>query len=272
MLKEYRIEWVGTPNYTAGRGGRIPLAIVNHITAGLYPGTLSWLQNPQSKASAHYLILKNGRILQLVRDEDTAWANGIVNQPNWPLYDGTNPNRYTLSIEHEALAGQSLTDSQYQATLWLHRQLIDKWKIPVSKDTIIGHNRIDTINRANDPGPAFPWERLLADLQNTGGGAMPEPWKIQLVEAALRSGLITQKHDPDEVAAKWFVLGAALNILDQIRNAPAPPVSGDWKSFIMQRAQSEGLINDAHNPDDPAAKWFVLAVVLNLLEKTASTP
>ena len=162
----HEVKWVGTPNYTKGRGGRKPLAIVNHITAGKYPGCLSWLQNPSAKASANYLITKAGQILQLVKDEDTAWANGGVNKPSWSLYDGTNPNRYTISIEHEALAGESLTEAQYQATLWLHRQLVAKHGIPVDTEHIIGHNRIDTVNRPNDPGPNFPWQRLFNDLAN----------------------------------------------------------------------------------------------------------
>ncbi|EHL03999.1 hypothetical protein HMPREF0322_05286 [Desulfitobacterium hafniense DP7] len=42
-----------------------------HTTAGYYPGCLSWMQNPKSQVSAHYLVLRNGRILQMVKDEDT---------------------------------------------------------------------------------------------------------------------------------------------------------------------------------------------------------
>lgn len=214
-----QIEWVGTPNYTPGRSGRVPQAIVNHITAGLYPGTLTWMQNPAAKASAHYLILQNGRILQLVKDEDTAWANGIVNRPNWSLYDGTNPNRYTLSIEHENLSGGSLTEAQYQASLWLHKRLIERWKIPITRDNIIGHNRIDSINRPNDPGPYFPWDRLFADLLKwQGGEQVAEPWKVKLVEQALQEGLISEYHNPDDPASKWFVLAVALNLLKKVNS------------------------------------------------------
>jgi N-acetylmuramoyl-L-alanine amidase len=161
-----KIEWAGTPNYTKGRAGRKPTAIVNHITAGNYPGCLVWMCNPKAQASAHYLVTKAGQIFQLVRDEDTAWHAGAANKPTWPLYDGTNPNRYTLGIEHEGFDG-SLTEAQYQATLWLHRQLVAKHGIPVDKDHIIGHYRIDSVNRPNCPGPKFPWGRLFADLAVT---------------------------------------------------------------------------------------------------------
>ncbi|HHY28799.1 MAG TPA: N-acetylmuramoyl-L-alanine amidase [Desulfitobacterium dehalogenans] len=161
-----QIEWVGTPNFRSGRNGRKPLAIVDHITAGYYPGCLSWMQNPQSQASAHYLVLKDGRILQLVKDENTAWHAGIVNRPDWSLYDGTNPNYYTIGIEHEGMPGDGLTEAQYQSTLWLHKQLIAKYPAITADDQhIIGHYRIDSINRPNCPGPKFPWSKLFADLK-----------------------------------------------------------------------------------------------------------
>ncbi|AFL99778.1 negative regulator of beta-lactamase expression [Desulfitobacterium dehalogenans ATCC 51507] len=161
-----QIEWVGTPNFRSGRNGRKPLAIVDHITAGYYPSCLSWLQNPESQASAHYLVLRNGRILQLVEDKNTAWHAGIVNQPNWSLYDGTNPNFYTIGIEHEGRPGDGLTEAQYQSTLWFHRELLAKYPaIKIDSDHIIGHYRIDSINRPNCPGTKFPWAKLFADLK-----------------------------------------------------------------------------------------------------------
>jgi N-acetyl-anhydromuramyl-L-alanine amidase AmpD len=167
-MNQVKIEWVGTKNFSEGRGGRKIIAIVNHITAGLMPGCLSWLQNPKAQASAHYLVTRDGRILQLVKDGDTAWHAGIVNKPNWKLYDGTNPNRYTIGIEHEGFPNEPLTEIQYQATLWLHRQLVAKHGIPVDNDHIIGHYRIDSIRRPNCPGPKFPWDRLFEDLKGKG--------------------------------------------------------------------------------------------------------
>lgn len=158
------IQRAGTPNFRAGRKGRKIIAIVDHITSGAFPGCLSWLQNLKAEASAHYVVTKAGAIYQLVKDEDTAWHAGIVNKPSWALYDGTNPNRYTIGIEHEGTDG-TLTEAQYQATLWLHRQLIVQWGIVADKDHIIGHYRIDSVNRPNCPGPNFPWMRLLGDLQ-----------------------------------------------------------------------------------------------------------
>ena len=161
------IEWAPSPNYGKGRKGRKIIAIVSHITAGTFPGCLSWMRNPQAKASAHYLVTRQGKIYQMVRDEDTSWHAGAVNKPSWPLYDGSNPNRYTIGIEHEALPGERLTEMQYQATLWLHKQLIARHGIPIDEGHIIGHYRIDSVNRPNCPGPGFPWQRLFSDLKGS---------------------------------------------------------------------------------------------------------
>ncbi|MEN6463427.1 MAG: N-acetylmuramoyl-L-alanine amidase [Syntrophomonas sp.] len=42
----------------------------------------------------------------------------------------------------------------------------------------------------------------------------------------------------------------------------------DWKSKIMSQAKEAELIHDDHEPDDPAPKWFVLAVALQILNNS----
>ena len=185
----YQIKQNLSPNFKQGRNGRSIIAIVDHITGGSFPGCLSWMCNPEAKASAQYLVTSAGEIYQLVREEDTAYHAGIVQRPSWSLYDGTNPNRYTIGIEHENLGGGALTEAQYQATLWLHRQLVQKYGISVDADHIIGHYRIDSVNRPNCPGPEFPWARLFSDLKGESG--MPTV-TIRVGSLALQGVLIGQ--------------------------------------------------------------------------------
>ena len=63
-----------SPNFTEGRKGYKPIAIVDHITSGNYPGCLSWLCNPEAKASSNFLITKKGEVFCLVDSNDTARA------------------------------------------------------------------------------------------------------------------------------------------------------------------------------------------------------
>jgi len=157
------IIWKQSPNFSLGRNGKRIIAIVNHITAGAFNGAVAWLSNPASQASAHYVVSKMGEIVQLVAEENRAWHAGMVKNPNWSLYDGTNPNNYTIGIEHEGYDG-TLSELQYQATLWLHKQIITKYGLPADTNHIIGHYRVDSVNRPNCPGPNFPWQRLFTDL------------------------------------------------------------------------------------------------------------
>jgi N-acetyl-anhydromuramyl-L-alanine amidase AmpD len=155
-----------SPNFHIGRNGKKIIAIVDHITAGAFPGCLSWLCNPKAQASSHYLVTKKGVIYQLVLDENTAWHAGVVHDCKWLLYDGSNPNYCTIGIEHEALAGEALTEAQYQATLWLHRQLVEKYKIPIDGLHIVKHSAINAGHIC--PGAGFPWNRLFSDLEGDG--------------------------------------------------------------------------------------------------------
>lgn len=164
------IIWKGSPNFSSPQGYK-PLAIVDHIMSGTLTGTDSWFANSASKVSSHFGVGKNGAIHQYVELKNPAWANGSVNKPNWPLLiSGVNPNYYTVSIEHEGESGDVMPEAQYQATLALHRWLIETLGIPVTRDTIIGHYRIDSVNKSRCPGTGFPWDRLFKDLQ--GGNNM----------------------------------------------------------------------------------------------------
>jgi len=190
------------------------------------PGTLSWLRDPRSKVSSHYLVTKDGRIFQLVREEDTAYAVGIVNRPDWPLYDGTNPNYYTLSIEHEALPGQTLTEDQYQATRWLHQSLIKRWNIPLDGDHIIGHYRLDSVNRKNDPGPGFPWKRQFADLKAYAEGSAPSPRPIKIrAGKKVISGLQIGNRSYAWVRELASALGRRVEWDQATRTAVVPPAA-----------------------------------------------
>jgi len=151
------------------RNGRKIIAIVDHCTDGLIPGCLQWLQNPISQASAHYVIGRDGNIYKLVNESDASWGAGVIDQCTWPLYDGTNPNKYVINLEHEGYLTQGgdgiLTEIQYQSTLWLHRLLIAAYAIPIDNLHIIKHSEINANH--NCPGPNFPWVRLFNDLNAT---------------------------------------------------------------------------------------------------------
>jgi len=143
--------WRPSPNYWQGRDGQRLTGIVLHATAGLEPGPVEWFQSAASQVSAHYIVNRDGTVIQTVREADSAWHAGEVTS-NSRFYRGVNPNRTTIGIEHERDASNSspVMPAQLAASLALVRSIIRRHG-PLE---IITHDEID-VGRVC-PGPGFP--------------------------------------------------------------------------------------------------------------------
>lgn len=151
-------------NYTKGRGGKKPIAIVIHLMDGYLKGTDAWFRNPKAQASTHYGIGKDGTIYQWVEESDTAWGNGRVLNPTWKLIDPkVNPNQTTISIEHEGFSGANWTEAQYAADVELIKEIAARNKIPLDADHIIIHSEIYNA-KPNCTGQGFDKAKLLGLL------------------------------------------------------------------------------------------------------------
>lgn len=178
------IEKKQSPNYTQGRNGYKPDIIVCHITEGAFDGAVSWLTNKQSEASAHFVVSKTGKVIQLVNLEDTAWCNGTSTVASDSRYYGksyiaavrnrkTNANYCTISIEFE---GYSATDkgalpaAQQTAAIELIKHIKSEVKriygtdIPFDREHIVGHCDIAPQWKPNCPGANFPYKAILDTL------------------------------------------------------------------------------------------------------------
>ena len=192
---QHQIEQRPVANRWTGRFGRKPVAIVEHTMQGTLDETFPIFNHESTPAydlSAHYGVGRDGRIVSFVAEEDTAWANGVVQDPDtgiaWlreAVEKGENLNTLTVSIEYEGYGDEGLTEEQYAAALWLHQQICQRWAIAYDADHIIGHNRIDSHERADSPGVAFPWHRLLYDLSLSAlGHSTTQPAASQQPAAA----------------------------------------------------------------------------------------
>jgi len=93
--------------------------IVVHATAGKFESAVSWLCNPKSQVSAHYIISLTGEIYQLVNDKDNAWAVGDA-----------RINRESISIELESYPGhEDLSRPQDCNLTRLIKQLMKRYNI-----------------------------------------------------------------------------------------------------------------------------------------------
>src|SRR5882672_12216092 len=95
-----------------GRGGNSVELIVDHWTVVMFEGAIRRFKDPTSILSAHYVVGQDGRIAQLVSEDDTAYHAG--------KYD---VNLRSIGIEHEAGPAMAPTDALYAASARLHAEI-----------------------------------------------------------------------------------------------------------------------------------------------------
>lgn len=106
------------------------------------------------KVSAHFLIRRDGEIIQFVACGKRAWHAGAS------LWKGRACcNDFSIGIELEGSDNESFESRQYKALIRLTRLL--KRAYPIQ--AIVGHADIAP-ERKTDPGPFFEWERYLKEL------------------------------------------------------------------------------------------------------------
>ena len=160
--------------------------IVIHYTAGASAlSSANYLANDKTRASAHLVIGRDGKIYQLVDFETQAWHAGKSR------YRGkTSLNRYSVGIELENAGLLTERDNHYYA--WFGKQVpfdqvtklvnpqtgFDAWwhtypqiQLNTLKEVcqvllsnyrfsrIVGHSEISLSGKI-DPGPAFPLEEF----------------------------------------------------------------------------------------------------------------
>lgn len=180
---------IDTPFFpTSNKGGEIkPRYLLSHYTAsGNMEGTVSYFQSKASKVSAHIVIGRDGRMVQMVAFNRRAWHAGDsqwdgfvglndfsigIEYVNWgPLRyeDGRLYGRtgkqiaredavYLLGPDNEGRWWQKFTIEQLEVGLNVSRELFRHYGLVDS----LGHFQVSP-GRKIDPGPAFP----LADLRS----------------------------------------------------------------------------------------------------------
>lgn len=108
--------------------------------------------------SSHFLIKRDGELVQFVNCDDRAWHAGISN------FEGVeNCNDYSVGIELEGCDLEAFTDKQYQALMQVTQALLDYYP-ELTHNRITGHEHIAP-GRKTDPGPYFDWERYWSELE-----------------------------------------------------------------------------------------------------------
>jgi N-acetylmuramoyl-L-alanine amidase len=130
--------------------------IVIHATAGAsLDSAVEWMRNPKSKVSSHYCIGKDGTIVQLVKDTDSAWHAGAS---EWKGQKDLNKNSIGIELVNLNDGKDTYPNPQINALARLILDIQGRYKA-VTNSRIVRHHQIAP-GRKTDPGIQFPWLEL----------------------------------------------------------------------------------------------------------------
>jgi AmpD protein len=126
----------------------------------LFTNKLDWSAHPYfehirgTEVSAHFVIRRDGELLQFVSCDERAWHAGRSS-----FQGRDNCNDFSIGVELEGLEGEAFAPAQYRALVGLLHDLRTRYPI----EHVAGHEHVAP-GRKQDPGAAFDWRRLAIEL------------------------------------------------------------------------------------------------------------
>jgi hypothetical protein len=135
-MSEIPSTWIGSPNFTPGRGGIRPTFIVMHHSECdvLRENAIFENDDPNQLGgprSAHWSINRDGSAEHYVHESDAAWHAGVF-----------DANLRSIGQEHEETGDDSFTDPQYETAATNLADMSQRWGIPISSETVVGHDQV----------------------------------------------------------------------------------------------------------------------------------
>ena len=157
------IEWIASPNFNSRRSSPVSLVVIHHTVIPTLEETVRHFQNPDSQVSSHYVLGRDGRLVQMVKEEDRAWHAGVS---SWKGRQDCNTYSIGIEVVNNGDGSDPFTEKQYSVLRNLVGLLVSRYGI--SNDMVVGHRDIALPpGRKVDPADNFDWFRLseFADRQ-----------------------------------------------------------------------------------------------------------
>lgn len=162
--------WLLSPNRGfRPQGIRITALVVHATVTPTLPLTTWWFRLPRSRVSAHYVVDRDGTVVQMAEDWARAWHAGVSE-----LEGQEGVNDFSVGIELVNLndGRDPFTDAQYEAAAAILRHLRQEHAIPDSR--VVSHAHVARpAGRKSDP-VGFDFARLLR-LAAEEWGSVPVP-------------------------------------------------------------------------------------------------
>jgi len=156
--------FVHSPNYN-DRPARVSIdTLVIHFTALDMDKSITHLTSQEKAVSTHYVIDRDGGLVQLVPVEKRSWHAGVS-----ALGDRRDVNSFSVGIDLVYVPDNDngFTSRQYAVLAALSQALMAEF--PIKGENILGHEHVALpVGRKCDPGPEFDWERYFGDLELEG--------------------------------------------------------------------------------------------------------
>jgi len=146
-----------SPNFDKRpKGVKINSIIIHYTGMKTFEDAYKRLCDKKSKVSSHYLIGRDGKIINLVDEKNRAWHAGFS---HWKGID--NLNDISIGIELENPGHEfgyiPFSKKQMDALISLCKELKNKYDI--KEDWVLGHSDISP-DRKLDPGEKFEWNLI----------------------------------------------------------------------------------------------------------------
>lgn len=160
-------QFIASPNFDVRPENEISLIVIHNISLPpsqyggkgiieLFTNCLNPDEHPYyaeiytRKVSAHFLIRRNGELIQFVSCLDRAWHAGVSNWNN-----RERCNDFSVGVELEGSDFEEFEAAQYKTLKVLIACITSAYPI----QAIVGHSDIAPI-RKTDPGPYFDWSQI----------------------------------------------------------------------------------------------------------------
>ena len=147
-----RVTWHPSANFDARKPNFV---ILHHTSDDTVDPALRTLTDPQRRVSAHYLIGRDGNVIQLVEESQRAWHAGAS------FWGGlTDLNSASIGIELDNNGSEPFAEAQLSALVVLLGEIVARHGLPPTN--VLGHGDIAPQRKA-DPSRFFPWKRLAKE-------------------------------------------------------------------------------------------------------------
>src|SRR5881296_2224052 len=234
--------WRPSPNFDqrAADSTGVPHMVIIHTCESNYASCWSWLDNPASQVSAHYVVNEDGsEISQLVREPNRAWHiaalyDCTLNRKHECWRNGVQSNHFTVGVEHAGFVSQdSFPRAQLDRSAALVCDITRDRAIPRDWQHIVGHGQLQPADRT-DPGPNWPWIPYVHRVQALCGELVVDD-SAQFNDSAVAMVSVPAAWTAADTTPDYYGGG--------YRWAPTQPAAGEGAvfSFLVAAAGSRAL-------------------------------